>query len=123
MTADDLESYLSASLRLTVERITGADGQSYTMVRDFVIPRGSLRDRRCDVALLRVETVPYNVPAAIHTRPALVPMSSGAPLATQASGIGPDWQYWSRRFDRQPTPQAIWAHVVTVLTEDSWAAA
>jgi hypothetical protein len=36
---------------------------------------------------------------------------------TQASKLGPDWQYWSRRFDRPPTPQRLWTHILTVLTE------
>ena len=51
------------------------------------------------------------------TKPALVPMNSSAPLATQASPLGPDWQYWSRRFDRTPIPRSIWTHVLTVFDQ------
>ncbi len=122
MTADDLENYLR-DLGLTVEVITGDDQARYTVVRQVVLPAGPLRDRVCDIAIARVETVPYVPPAAIHTNPALVPMSSGAPLGTQASGIGPGWQYWSRRFDRPPTPQGLWAHVLSVLCDDGLPAA
>jgi len=57
------------------------------------------------------------VAAAIHTRPALVPMDMNGPLRTQASPLGWDWQYWSRRFDRAPTPQRLWAHILTILGE------
>jgi hypothetical protein len=36
---------------------------------------------------------------------------------TQASGIGEEWQYWSRRFDHVPSLKGVWAHVLTVLGE------
>ena len=113
MTPDDLDAHLR-DIGLTVEVITDGAGQSYTVVRDFTIPTGSLAGRMCDVALLRPPGVPYAVPAAIHTRPALVPMGT---LTTQASALGPEWQYWSRRFDHPPTPQRVWTHVLTVLGE------
>lgn len=38
-------------------------------------------------------------------------------LNTQASPIGPNWQYWSRRFDHPPTPARLWAHLDRVLRE------
>lgn len=115
MTAVDFEAYIKG-LGLTVETITGADGGSYIAVLSFTIPAGGLAQRTCDVAIRREETVPYVPPAAIHTRPALLPMGT---LNTQASPIGPDWQYWSRRFDRPPTPARLWAHIITVLSEVS----
>jgi hypothetical protein len=116
MTAVDLEEYVRG-LGYIVEVLDGNDNQSYTVVRNLKIPFGGLAERVCDVAIQRVTSEPYAVPAAIHTRPALVPMDTAGPLKTQASGIGEDWQYWSRRFDRIPTPKAIWTHVLTVLTE------
>jgi hypothetical protein len=119
VTADDLESYLRG-LGLAVEIITGADGSPYTAVRSFEVPAGALRGRVCDVAIRRETSVPYVPPPAINTRPHLVPMDGNEPLKTIASGIGPEWQYWSRRFDRAPTPQALWAHVLTVLCDDRW---
>jgi hypothetical protein len=90
------------------------------MVRAYQILHGGLAGMTCDVAIQRVSTTPYVPPAAIHTRPALVAMDSGEPLGTQASPLGTDWQYWSRRLDRTPTPQLIWTHVVTVLNDDRW---
>jgi hypothetical protein len=121
VSAEDLEDHLRA-LGLTVESITGTDGQPYTVVRGFAIPAGSLRGRICDVGVHRVTTVPYAPPAAIHTRPALLPMTTDEPYRTQASPIGPEWQYRSRRFDRPATPRTFWAHVLTVLCDDRWLA-
>ena len=92
-----------------------ANGPSYTVIRGLEIPTGKLKGEFCDVALERISAVPFQVAAAIHTRPALVPMDWTEPLKTRVSDLGPEWQYWSRRFDRPPTPQNILAHVLTVL--------
>jgi hypothetical protein len=113
MTAEDFVAYVSG-LGWKVETITGADGGRYIAIMALTIPGGALAGRTCDVAIRRDEPVPYIPPAAIHTRPALVAMGT---LNTQASGIGSDWQYWSRRFDHSPTPARLWAHILTVLTE------
>ena len=115
MKADDLETYLKG-LDLTVEVLQGADTQPYTVVRDLTITKGSLAGQMCDVAIQRTEAEPYVMPPAIHTRPHLMP-NGAAPPASQPSGIGPEWQYWSRRYDRVPTPKGIWTHVLTVLGE------
>ncbi len=120
MTADDFETYLRG-LGHTVERVTGADGVDYIVVRQFVLPDGALRGRVCDIGVRREAAVPYVPPAAIHTFPALVPMNTAEPLGTRASEIGPGWQYWSRRFDRPPTPKAFWTHILTILCDDRWA--
>ena len=120
MTADELDTFL-AGLGLDVTAIVGArDQQLYTVVAGFTIPHGGLAGRMCDIAIARSNAVPYVVPPAIHTRPALVPMSPGEPLGTQASPIGNDWQYWSRRFDRPPSPKAVWTHILTVLCDPRW---
>jgi hypothetical protein len=119
MTADDFEQHLR-QIGFTVEQLTGADNDVYTVIRDFEVPTGALQDKRCDVAMLRVSADPYVVPSAIHTRPALVAMDGSEPVVTQGSGIGPEWQYWSRRFDHTPTPTRIWAHVLTVLCDPRW---
>ena len=108
------------SLGHTVETITGHDGRAYLAVRDVVLPKGALRGRRCDIAIERSEAVPFVPPAAIHTRPHLVPMVGKPPLKTMKSGIGPDWLYWSRRYDHRPTPKNLWTHVLTVLCDDRW---
>jgi hypothetical protein len=119
MTAEDFEAFVRG-LGLTVETITGEDGKPYSVVRDLVIPNGALKDRTCDVAIERVTTNPYCPPAAIHTRPHLVPKIPSDPLKTMDSGMGPEWLYWSRRFDKQPTPKGLWAHVLTVLCDTRW---
>lgn len=122
MTPDDFEEYVR-SLGLTVEVLSGEDGNSYSVVHNFDLPSGALRGRRCDIAIQRVDAVPYVAPPAIHTRPHLVPMDKSEPLKTMKSGIGPDWLYWSRRYDHRPTPRGLWAHILTVLCDDRWPAA
>ncbi len=119
MTADELEDYL-ASLGLVIEKAIDGDGRAYTVASGLEIQTGGLRGMRCDVGILRTETNPYVMAAAIHTRPALVRMDGNGPLCTQASPLGSDWQYWSRRYDYAPTPKRIWAHVLTVLGDSRW---
>ena len=116
MTEADLENYLRG-LGYVVEELNDGNGVAHLVVRDVAIPAGTLAGRRCDVALARSLAQPYLCPPAIHTRPALAPMDMGGPLKTQASTLGADWQYWSRRFDRIPTPRRVWAHILTVFAE------
>lgn len=113
MKAEDLDSYL-AGLGLSVEVFQGGDGQPYTVIRGMTITRGGLTDTICDVAILRPAAEPYVVAPAIHVRPHLISMGTAA---TQQSPVGPEWQYWSRRYDHPPTPKGIWAHILTVLGE------
>jgi hypothetical protein len=119
MTADDFEAYVRQTGHV-VARVQGDDGLPYSVIRSVTIPIGALCGRTCDVAIRTDDAVPYLPPTAIHTLPALVPMDSGQPLATQPSPIGPGWQYWSRRYDRPPNPAALWAHILTVLCDDRW---
>lgn len=116
MTDQALEEYLRG-LGCTVETLHDTSSSPYLMVRDVAITTGSLAGRTCDVALARCQSIPYVCPPAVHTRPALVAMDMQGPLKTQVSALGPEWQYWSRRFDRAPTPQRVWTHVLTVLGE------
>ena len=121
MNVDEFEGHVR-SLGHTVEVIQGGDGNEYAVVRNVELPNGALRGRRCDIAIQRTEMVPYVPPAAIHTRPHLVPMDGSEPLKTMDSKIGSDWQYWSRRYDRRPTPRDLWAHILTVLCDERWPA-
>lgn len=119
MTATELEEYL-AGLGLGIEKATDTDGRDYTIVRAVQIHTGGLRGKECDVGLLRTDSNPYVMAAAIHTRPALVRMDGSQPLCTQASPLGGEWQYWSRRYDHPPSPKRIWAHILTVLGDPRW---
>jgi hypothetical protein len=112
MTNDELVRHLEG-LGWTAESLQGQDGQSYIVIRDYSITSGSLADITCDVAVQRTPSIPYVAPPAIHTRPALVPMGT---RNTQASGIGPEWQYWSRTV-REQTPRGIVTHIATVFSE------
>jgi hypothetical protein len=113
MTIDDFEAY-ARRIGFTVETVMGSDGLPYTVVRGVCITTGALAGQTCDVAIRREEAIPFIVPAAVHTKPVLVPMGT---LPTQASPIGPDWQYWSRRFEHAVTPSNLWLHILTVLGE------
>lgn len=113
MTIDDLDAYVTG-LGFTVESLTGDDNGHYSVIRAVVVPAGPHKGTTCDVAILRSASVPYVPPSAVHTRPALVPMGT---QSAQASGVGPEWQYLSRRFDRPATPKALWIHILTVLGE------
>lgn len=115
MTNEDLEKYLQ-DLGWNIENVRGGDGQPYIVIRDYVVPAGVLQGRTCDVAILRSSSVPYVPQSAIHTRPALVPMDMNK-YRTQPSGVGPEWQYWSRVLRGVPTPQSIVAHIATVFSE------
>jgi len=110
----EFQGYLHG-LGLTVESVQDSAGNHYTVIRNYAIPgAGSLAGQTCDVALAYCTSQPYVVASAVHTRPALLAMGT---RNTQASSLGSDWQYWSRRFDHPVTPKAVWAHIVTVLTE------
>ena len=113
MTIDDFEAY-AKRIGLTVEIVKGGDELPYTVIRNARVTTGALAGQTCDVAIRREEAVPFIVPAAIHTRPAMVTMGT---LSTQASPIGPEWQYWSRRFEHPVTPVNLWLHILTVLGE------
>jgi Prokaryotic E2 family E len=115
MTNEELEAYLQARGWNIEQRVVGP--QTFIIIRDYVIPAGNLAGRSCDVAIERTTTVPYVAPAAIHTRPALVPMDMGSSLRTQSSPLGSDWQYWSRVVRGQPNPQKIVAHIATIFSE------
>jgi hypothetical protein len=112
VTDEELEAHLRA-VGWTIEDEVGQDQLPYLVIRNYVIPSGSFAGRTCDVAIRRTSTVPFVAPAAIHTRPALLPMGR---YATMRSGIGPDWQYWSR-IVREQTPRGIVAHIATVFSE------
>ena len=119
MTVENFEEYVRG-LGYTVEAILGADGQDYSVVREVVLPSGALKDRRCDIAIQRNQMVPFVPPAAIHTRPHLVPKDDTEPLRTMNSEMGEEWLYWSRTYDHPPTAKNLWTHVLTVLCDERW---
>lgn len=104
------------SLGWKIEDLTGSDGNKYIVIRNYTISSGSLAGQMCDVAFLAASAVPYVFPSAIHTKPKLVPMDNARYKVSQ-SGIGSDWQYWSRVLGRQPTPRNIVTHIVTIFHE------
>jgi len=102
------------NLGYVVDIVDGTDRQKYIVIRDYNIKMGSLIGKKCNVGILWVTTTPYVAPPAIHTNPALVSMGQ---KNTQASGIGTEWQYWSRILRGKPCPQAMMAHIATIFNE------
>lgn len=109
----ELDQYLQ-NLGFKVDIVNDQAGAPYTAIRSVEITLGAFARKTCDVALARVGASPYAVASAVHVSPHLVVMGS---QASQASALGPGWQYLSRRFDHAPTPQRIWTWVLTVLCE------
>lgn len=102
------------SIGWTVNTLVGTDNKKYIVIKDYVIQSGSLADKKCDIAFELTAAVPYVFPAAIHTKPHLVPMDTGK-YGTQNSGISSEWQYWSRSFNKQPNPKNIVTHIATIF--------
>jgi hypothetical protein len=112
---DDLIAHLKA-LGWSIDAIVGNDNKKYVFIKDYVIPSGGMRERKCDLAFEWVTSIPYVFPSAIHTRPHLLPMDmNNNNIRTQNSGIGPEWQYWSRRLDKQHTPKNIVTHIANIF--------
>ena len=113
MNNDDILSHMT-SLGWRVETLTGNDNLKYNVIRGYSITSGSLTGKRCDIAFEIVSTIPYVFPNKFHTRPAMLPMDWDK-FRTRVSDIGPEWQYWSRRLDKQPTPKEIVTHIATIF--------
>lgn len=112
MVVDDFEQY-ATGIGLSTDRVPVGDS-TYLRLKGLVVSAGSHTGKECEVAILRTTETPWVPQAALHVRPHLVAMGQ---RNSQASPLGPDWQYLSRRFDRAPTSKAFLAHVLTVLGE------
>lgn len=116
MTEKDLEDYFS-KLGYAVDREVDSGGSQFLVFKSYRIVSGSLAGRECDIALQNFGGLPYVLPPAIHTLPALVPMDMSGPLKTQISSLGPEWQYWSRTRAEAQTPPSVVAHINTIFSE------
>lgn len=112
MTMIEFEEHL-ASTGHTVQS-AHVNHESYLIIKAVPISAGSHAGKTCDVGILRSAANPWVPQAAVHVRPHLVKMGSAS---SQASPLGADWQYLSRRFDKVPTSKAFLAHILTVLGE------
>jgi hypothetical protein len=109
---EDFERH-ATEVGLPVDHLA-VNGRTYVRLRGVRIGAGSHTGKECEVAILRTTESPWAPQAAIQVRPHLVRMGE---RNSQASPLGPDWQYLSRRFERKPTPKAFFAHILTVLAE------
>lgn len=110
MTAEEFEQHLASTGHSLESAQVGAD--RYLLIKAVPISAGSRAGKRCDVGILSSAAVPWVPQAAVHVRPHLVAMGQAA---SQASPLGAEWQYLSRRFDRASTPKGFLAHILTVL--------
>lgn len=113
MVIGDLEKYRD-DIGYTTKYLSDSNGDVYLVIEGVSIASGQLIDKTCDVAVRHTGANPWVPPAALQIRPHLVPTGRHS---TQASPLGTEWQYWSRRFDRAPTPRSFLAHIFTVLGE------
>src|SRR5487761_50701 len=114
MTFDELEQHVGQIDGLSIESLV-VGNQTYLVIKNVRIPGGNRGGQLCEVALLRSIDNPWLPEPKIHVRPHLVPMGQ---MNSQASPVGPEWQYLSRRYDRHPpTARSFYAHILTVLGE------
>ena len=69
---------------------------------EYVIPHGRFRGTEITLGFEVPGDFPSNPPGGPHIRPQLLPLNPGAPAhpnRVASSSFGPDWEYWSRRFD------------------------
>lgn len=111
MQFSDFESHL-ATTGYPTEKRRGNKGGEYLVIRNVTISGGTQDGRSCDVGILRTDGNPWVPQAALHVCPQLVTMGQAA---SQASELGPDWQYLSRRYGRAATPREFFTHILTVL--------
>ena len=110
MTTDEFRQHLVSTGHSIESAQVGTD--QYILIKDLTVSAGSHAGKRCDVGILSSAANPWVPQAAVHVRPHLVEMGQAA---SQASALGPEWQYLSRRFDKVPTSKGFLAHILTVL--------
>ncbi|HEX8360964.1 MAG TPA: hypothetical protein VF613_12690 [Longimicrobium sp.] len=90
-----------AEMGHTVERVAGADGNVYAVIRGFVVPLGRFADREIDLGLLATPDFPRTVGSSLHVRadPQLLEYGYVQDVRNIIqSPLGPEWRYWSHNF-------------------------
>jgi hypothetical protein len=108
----DFEKHLDKTGFKTELKIVG--NEEFLVIKNVNPPKGSHAGTACDVGIKRTTETPWVPQSAVHVSRNLVKMGE---KSSQASTLGPEWQYLSRRFDRAPNPKAFLAHILTVLGE------
>lgn len=112
MTIEDFEAYLRAGL-FQCESAAGK-GTDFIIIKGVLVTAGSRAGTTYDVGIIRAPGNPWVPHSSVHVRPHIVPMGQ---KNSQASALGDEWQYLSRRFDKLPTPRNFLTHILTVLGE------
>jgi hypothetical protein len=111
----ELESYVrSTGLSVQDHTPNGEAGEVWMVVGGILLAVGPHEGTECEVAIRRSDQVPWAPDTKIHVRPHLAVMGQHS---SQASEVGADWQYLSRRFDGVPTPAAYMAFIRSALEE------
>lgn len=89
-----------------VRVVQDTSGLPYAVMDNFEIPAGTFVGRVIDLAIPAQADYPRSLPASMHLKATpthLVPMGSTGRRNTLASNLGPQWQYWSYRFNPRPS--------------------
>ncbi len=86
----------------------------FLVIAELVIGAGTHAGKTCAIGIRRSDGNPWVPENAVHVRPHLVTMGQAA---SQASPLGGEWQYLSRRFDRPPSAKNFLTHILTVVGE------
>jgi hypothetical protein len=117
MLITDLEQYLTAAGHSTTTVMApppAPPNTPFVLIKNIVPAAGTHVGKAFEVAIPRTAENPWVPQRVIHVRPHGVEMGK---CSSQASVLGADWQYLSRRFDRPPTPKTFLAHILKVLEE------
>lgn len=112
MTIEEFEGHLKATSFQYETSVS--NGTTFVVIKNVPISGGAHVGKVCDVGIIHSTANPWVPHPSVHVRPHLVPMGQ---RNSQASALGGDWQYLSRRFDRPPTAKNFLAHILTVLGE------
>jgi hypothetical protein len=93
------------------------------IVFDFEVPVGKFVGKKIQLGLQVTGDSPLNPPGGPHVSPQLLPLNQAADPHPKGgihkSGLGPEWQYWSRPFkdwrEGERTARRYMAHIVNLF--------
>ena len=98
-------------LNFNVTKATDSNGVVYAVITGFNIPAGSFAGRVINLALPAPTDYPRSLGASMHISPHITKFENIPNIRNvMASHLGPDWQYWSYRFQlrtENPTLELI----------------
>jgi hypothetical protein len=86
--------------------------QGVMVIKDFGVFVGRHASKVIDVGI-SCPDFPFSAPAGIHLKPVLAPNGANN---IQASPLGTDWQYWSRRLPDWETDRSA-RHIISYINK------